>query len=118
MTYQTYIHFLPETGEIIGWVSDHTPPEGPGYMLSPTGGPVDGRVCYVVGGAVVPRPRMEARLFNRRITGLPVPCLITINDKPYECVESSVTLEFTYSGSYRVLIQAFPYVPIDIEVSQ
>jgi len=117
MKYQTYIHFLPATGQIIGWVSDHAAPNEPGFMESPTGAPIDGNLFYVRKGQIVPRPANPATFGDRRLNALPVPSEIIINGKPYACTESHATLEFTYPGRYEVTVRAFPFIDAQFEVS-
>lgn len=118
MKYQTYIHFLPATGEIIGWVSDFTAPAEPGYLLSPTGEPIDGKRFYVRAGAIAPRPENPATFGNRVFNNLPVPSQIIVNGTPYDCRERTATLELTYPGRYEVTVKAFPHIEAHFEVSK
>jgi hypothetical protein len=41
---------------------------------------------------------------------LPAPCTIYIDGTPYECNESSVELDLPMPGTYRIRIEAFPYL--------
>lgn len=106
--YKTYIHYRPDTGEIIGWVADHRAPTAPGFIESPEGMPLDGNAWYVRDGLPTRRPANPAQLVKRELRDLPVPCMVVINDSSYPCHEGTAALDLTYPGTYQVKIIAFP----------
>ncbi|MEJ7745347.1 MAG: hypothetical protein WKF61_01040 [Luteimonas sp.] len=119
MQAKIYVMYKPETGEIIGWVSDHAEPKDPGLVLSPTGAPVDGATFYVKNGVVTARPQNPARLDDgKQLYRLPIPCTITINDKSYPCREDRATLEFTYPGRYAIRVRSFPWQDATFEITK
>ena len=73
-------------------------------------GDVDGRAYYVLDGVVMPRLESPVVLDRGVLRGLPLPCLITINETEYPCDTETVELEFDQPGSYRVSVQAWPYL--------
>lgn len=46
----TYVHFIPATGEIIGWLSDEEEVIGNGYLLNESDIPAESRKQYVANG--------------------------------------------------------------------
>ena len=73
-------------------------------------GSLDGQTQYVQHGQAVPRPDNPARQDGLHLHNLPVPCSIVINGRSYACNEEHAELEFTYPGSYRITVVAFPYL--------
>ena len=73
-------------------------------------GAVDGSTHYVRDGQVVPRLDNPAILQDRVLSSLPVPCEILINNRRYEATTEMAELEFDQPGSYRVSVQAWPYL--------
>ena len=61
-------------------------------------------------GQVVPRLENPAILQGRVLNDLPVPCEILINNRRYEATTETVELEFDQPESYRVSVQAWPYL--------
>lgn len=65
---------------------------------------------YVANGVVQARPANPAVLNGLELTGLPTPCTIHINNVAYPCSETSVELEFDQPMTYRVRVEAWPYM--------
>lgn len=73
---------------------------------------------YVDVSGLKPRRRCcaasPAALNGTTLTGLPVPCTVTITDEAWlqtvlECSEPSLELAFDYPGAYAVTVRAVPY---------
>ena len=79
-------------------------------------GEIDGALEYVSAGNKQPRPANPATLAGYELHNLPVPCKIKINQREYACSDASAALEFTYSGLYRITVQAFPFLDANFEV--
>ena len=73
-------------------------------------GSVDGDTHYVRDGQVVPRWKIRPFCKAGVLNDLPVPCEILINNRRYEATTETVELEFDQPGSYRVSVQAWPYL--------
>jgi hypothetical protein len=73
-------------------------------------GAVDGDIHYVRDGQIVPRLESPVMLQGLVLSRLPAPCVILINDRLYETTSETVELEFDQPGSYRVSVQAWPYL--------
>lgn len=67
--------------------------------------------------AIMPLRPNPARQNGKQLTGLPVPCVIVINGRRYPCDEDHADLEFSFSGTYAVSVEAFPYLPASFKVS-
>lgn len=48
-------------------------------------------------------------LTGMQLTNVPIPAKLTINDTTYDTNDAVVDLEFTYSGTYKLKVTAFPY---------
>jgi hypothetical protein len=72
---------------------------------------------YVVDGQLTLRPANPARIHGTELNGLPRPCDIVINGRAYACADGHAQLEFTYPGTYRVVVRAFPFVDATFEVT-
>jgi hypothetical protein len=116
--YQTYVHFVPATGKIIGHVSGLDTPAEPHFLLSETGLPVDGNAFYVAAGAIMPRPRSHTELAGQVLIGLPVPCTIHINRSAYPCNEPVAELDLPHPGIYKIRVEAFPYLDANFELTK
>ena len=73
--------------------------------------------AYVVDGALVPRPASPVALIDMTLTGVPVPAVVRINAAQYEADESTVELDITYPGKYRIVVEAWPYLDAEFEVT-
>ena len=83
------------------------------HKLGPHGyaeGVADLERDYVKDGAIAPRPAGHAELAGKTLIGLPVPCVVHINQTGYSCSEPVAELSFPYPGTYRIRIEAFPYL--------
>ncbi len=79
-------------------------------------GKADGETQYVRGVALTARPQSPAALAGRRLTKLPSPCVIIVNDTIYTCDETEADLEFDQPGTYRVRVIAWPYLDAEFNV--
>jgi hypothetical protein len=80
-------------------------------------GKADPRYHYIAGGVRLDRPVNPAKLAGARLSKLPVPCVITINGTRYDCADQSADLDFTYSGTYTIGVEAFPYLDAEFTVT-
>lgn len=95
--------------------------EVPEFMLELQGdnvyvGSVDQATQYIKAGALLDRPTSPAKLAGASLINLPSPCTITINGAAYPCADTSAELDFTYPGTYRVKVGAWPYLDAAFEV--
>ncbi len=98
----------PATGQIV------CSGEVPESMLALQGahviaGHFDSRLYYVKDGQVLPRPRMAVQSKGLDIQGLPIPCVIQINQTEYPCNDGVAKLTLPYPGRYVISVKAFPY---------
>lgn len=80
-------------------------------------GEIDGHTHYVVDGAARLRPKSRAVRVGDNLMNLPIPCTILINGRAYECKDGVAALTFTYPGTYRVIVQAFPFLDAEFEIT-
>jgi hypothetical protein len=76
----------------------------------------DGETHYVLDGVATERPANPATLDGLTLNNLPVPCKIVINSTYYDCTDDTAELEFDYAGTYKVIIEAFPYLNAEFEI--
>lgn len=81
-------------------------------------GPADWASDYVLAGKVTPRPTSTADLATNLLIGLPTPCTIYINDKAYPCTDTTAELSMPFPGTYRVRVEAFPYLDSNFQLVQ
>lgn len=107
------VSFYDAAGRIVGVMS------GPSDCIVATGqhnqhqwveGGGDPETHYVAQGVLTQRPEIPAVLSGTSLSGLPVPCTITIGGVDYPCQESVAELAFDQPGTYRVIVQAWPYL--------
>jgi hypothetical protein len=79
-------------------------------------GDLDPEEFYVVLGKPVKRPEMNAFIIGKTLSGLPTPAVLCINDKTYDVSESTVELEFNFSGTYKVTVSSWPYLDKEFTV--
>jgi hypothetical protein len=82
---------------------------------------------YIVDGTVTPRPTNPTTpsglsvvadgtdLFT--LSGLPNPSTVLVDGTPYEVTDGVFEVSFDLPGSYRVQVEAFPYLPVEYEVT-
>lgn len=82
----------------------------------------DPRAQYVVDGALVSRPAGPAALVGNELQNLPVPALIvvqsTLSRRVFYSGEATQALSFDFPGTYRVWVQAFPYLDTEFSLTQ
>lgn len=61
-------------------------------------------------GLVVSRPQQKTLLNDNHLIKLPEPCVIYINNMPYQCTESVAELSFDQPGTYKIRVESFPYL--------
>lgn len=117
----TSIHNIPwlkadGAGRIVeyGELSPHSYLHLLGYLYNPIGARPS--THYVDGGIVRDRPAMQLGRVGNRLINLPDPCQIEINGTVYQVEGGEVDLDFPQSGTYRLLIQAWPYKDSELEV--
>jgi len=71
---------------------------------------------YVSGVALAARPQNPAVLSGCRLTQLPAPCTIIVNDTVYACDDSEADMEFDQPGTYRVRVIAWPCLDAEFNV--
>lgn len=69
-----------------------------------------GQDVYTVSGQVVPRPVNPATRDGHTLMNLPAPCTIHINEAAYLCGDSIAVMTFSQPGTYRVRVEAWPYL--------
>lgn len=72
---------------------------------------------YVLNGQIAERPTIQATVTGSVISGLPVPCEITIEGQTYECTDGTAEIETNVPGTYKVQVKAWPYQDAVIEVT-
>ncbi len=65
---------------------------------------------YVVQDIVTKRPNNPTTLSDTTLSNLPVPCTIKVNTTEYACTDTSATLSLTYSGTYKIVVEAWPHL--------
>lgn len=73
-------------------------------------GIADPETEYVLDRTIVPRPPCPASFAGSVLTGLPVPCTLTINGQVYDVTEATVTLDFPHPGLYEIRVACWPYL--------
>lgn len=71
---------------------------------------------YIVNGKPVLREPQKTRLDGMVLSLLPPNAIIRINEKEYTVNGSTVELEFDQPGSYRVVIESWPYLPKEFTI--
>lgn len=100
-------------GRFVGHVSGH-----PQYVIAPTleATPhqhVEGKQAentYMTQGAVQVRQPCPAVLTGLKLTTVPNPCLLYINNVAYPCESNTIELEFDQPISYAIRIVAWPFL--------
>jgi len=72
--------------------------------------------AYVVNGELIPRPANPTVLSGMALTNVPAPSVVYIKGARYDVHESTVELEFTYPGKYRIVVMSWPYLDAKFEV--
>lgn len=75
-----------------------------------------GDVDYIHNNRIIKRPESPVELIGKKLTFLPTPCIISINDTPYKCDDEEADLIFTYPGTYYVSVASFPYLKAFFEI--
>src|SRR5690606_2744108 len=75
-----------------------------------------GKDVYVSNGEVHPRPANPAHLDGMTLRDLPTPGTVHIGDAQYPYDEPVVELEFEHPGTYKVRVEAWPYLDKEFEV--
>lgn len=113
------VSFYDADGRIVGVMS------GPHDCIVATGqhnqqqwveGGSDPETHYVAQGVLTPRPENPAALSAGTLSDLPVPCTIHIGSVDYPCDEPVAELAFDQPGTYRVVIEAWPYLNKEFEI--
>lgn len=65
---------------------------------------------YVANDAVTPRPAQATTLTGNTLTGLPIPATLWIDRASYAVEEAMVTLDLPVAGTYRLRVEAWPYL--------
>lgn len=60
-------------------------------------------------GKRIPRPEMKVQWDGKKLTGLPKPCTVWIDDEMYECDDGEAEIEFPRAGRFEVVVLAHPY---------
>ena len=76
----------------------------------------EGLVDYVVQGAITKRPPNPATLEGNTLSNLPTPCTIRVNATEYACTDESATLSLTYSGTYKIVVSAWPHLDVTFTI--
>ncbi len=73
-------------------------------------GMADGDTDYVVQDVITKRPSNPTTLSGTTLSSLPSPCTIKVNATEYACTDTSATLSLTYSGTYKIVVEAWPHL--------
>lgn len=74
-------------------------------------GEADPDMHYIVDGQITARPECCAVLDGSVLRNLPVPCVIIINGREYECTATIAELEFDQPGVYEIrVVPPWPYL--------
>lgn len=65
---------------------------------------------YVSYESVLERPTQATALDGLTLSGLPAPCTLWIDHVSYPVTDSTVTLDLPIAGTYRLRVEAFPYI--------
>lgn len=85
-----------------------------GHFMHPEG--ADLHLDYVASGAIVRRPANPATLTGNTITNIPPGATVSINHIDYSVDDGVVELDFTFPGTYQILVNAFPYLTASFTV--
>lgn len=76
---------------------------------------------------ILPRPKNPAVISSLTlnpdgldvvvISGLPVPCTLTVEGSSYEVTDSEFEFTADMPGAYKITAEAFPYLPLEWEVT-
>lgn len=67
---------------------------------------------------VVSRLVNPAKLVGAELQDVPVGSTVIINNTSYPVTDSTVTLDFTYPGTYKILVTGWPYQDAKFEVTK
>lgn len=65
---------------------------------------------YVTEGQATARPTQSTTLDGLTLSGLPAPCTLWIDSTSYPVTDSTATLDLPIAGTYRLRVEAFPYL--------
>lgn len=71
---------------------------------------------YVANGEVLDRPANPTTVSGLTLNNVPVPATVFIDNVPYETSESTVEIEFSFPGTHKVKVVAFPYLDAEFEI--
>lgn len=80
-------------------------------------GQADDRTQWVDNHVVTQRPAMTPQVNGSTISGLPQPCTATIDGQSQEVLDGEIEVVADLPGTYLVRIEAFPYIPVELEVT-
>lgn len=89
-------------------------------------GRYNGNTHYVLNGAPTERPTITATLDKNSIvsggeiailSGLPIPCTVTVADRQYTVNDGSFEFTLPLPGEYTITVEGFPYLSKTYEVT-
>lgn len=96
------LHMQEQDGEDSMLVSDYFPDD----------------LFFVLEGQIVPRPPMPITANGNVLSDVPIGAELRVDSQVYPVTDNTVELEFPVSGTYRVELNMFPYLPFQLEVTQ
>lgn len=72
---------------------------------------------YVLNGEITDKTPCPAYLDGLVLRNLPVPSRLFIDRDVYEVIEPVVELSFNLPGTYKLLIESVPHLPVTLEVT-
>jgi hypothetical protein len=108
-----FIQYDPSNGRILasGTMDQQSMQDHPGAILPVnTFDPTYDSTHYVAHGKMVPRPACPAMLSGQTLRRVPVPSTVIIGNIRYSTDEADVEMTFQFPGTYKVAVQAFPFL--------
>lgn len=110
----SYVVFNAQTGEVLRWGECQPDLVGRQALtnaecsieaeIDPKNQYVDPRTK-----AVVPLRDMNPAQADGKLSGLPIPCVVTVEGKSYTVGDGSAEFDFNLPGTYEILVKAVGY---------
>lgn len=80
-------------------------------------GEADSRYHYVLNGKVLAKSISPVEYDGvLKLTNIPIGANLVINGQVYTINDGYADLEFTYPSKYKIEVNAFPYLPLNLEI--
>lgn len=72
---------------------------------------------YVLGEKLTPRSASPVTLSGTTLRNVPIPAKVYINGTGYDTSDSTVELDLVQVGTYKIRVEAFPYLEVAFTVT-